>query len=156
MKLNPALSLFCLIFEINRKTVTCTHKTDNDRHTTVCIKTKPTLVTGTGTYIHHKSHKCGWCWHTHDSPEGGRSFLGTLFCRPVTSRSSPVTACPCPHSPPGRDNWTLGEILHTQIVAVNLCTGHECHLKSKSFWWVVWLHSLQLWNSLFNKTQTII
>ena len=83
------------------------------------------------TYTHRKSHKCGWYWHTHDCPEGGRSFLDTLFCTPVTSRWSPVTACPCPRSPPGRGNWTLVEILHTQIVAVNLCTGHECHLKSK-------------------------
>ena len=91
----------------------------------------PTHTTHHSTYIHHKSRKFGWCWHTHGYPEEGRSFLDILSCMQVTSRWSQATASLCPHSLPGRGSWTLVGIPRTQIVAVNLCTGREYHLKNR-------------------------
>ncbi len=80
------------------------------------------------TYIHHKSHRFCWYWHTHDCPGEERSFLDIWFCKQAEDIWLLMTVFLCLRNLLGRDSWPQGGIHHTQTTAIDLCTVHECHL----------------------------
>lgn len=64
----------------------------------------------------------------HDFPSKGKSFLGTLFCKPAIDKLSTVNIFPYQHNHLKRDNCFLGETCRDQIIATSRDTDRECRL----------------------------
>ncbi len=81
------------------------------------------------TYIHHRSHRFGWYWHTHDYLEVEKSFQDIWSYMIRGDRLFPGTVYPCLRNHPGRDSWILVGSPHIQTTLEDLCTAHVCHLQ---------------------------
>ena len=82
------------------------------------------------TYIHHKTHRFCWCWHTRGCHARGRSSLGTWFCRLARGRWFPVTVCHGPRSHQGTGSCSPGGSHRTQTTWAGHSTVRGCHLQS--------------------------
>ena len=79
-------------------------------------------------YIHRRSHISCWCLSIRGCLAAWRSFLGFWSCRRAWGRWFRWIVCRGRHSHPGRDSWSLREILRIRRVWWDRGTDHGCRL----------------------------
>ncbi len=66
-------------------------------------------------YIHHRIRRCDWCWSIRGCRGAWRNSMGFWSCMPALGRWFRWIAFLDRHNPPGRDSWSLLEILRIRI-----------------------------------------